>query len=158
MEPIVSSETSAIRTQTTGNYPERNKLHSCTCFEHYYAHLQEDNCISTVSGIVTIFGWLQYTSYASPHVACVLNSHPKIVTIPVALLIQLSSWRWAQYCSKHVEECNKCIKIKNLCIKLIIKKDYHDMIYSTTTGSTPGGCTTVHIYTQTIHRSTHFTN
>ena len=26
MEPIVSSETSAIRTQTPGNYPERNKL------------------------------------------------------------------------------------------------------------------------------------
>jgi len=27
MEPIASSETSAIRTQTTGNYPKRNKLH-----------------------------------------------------------------------------------------------------------------------------------
>jgi len=27
MEPIVSSETSAIRTQTLGNYPKRNKLH-----------------------------------------------------------------------------------------------------------------------------------
>ena len=27
MEPIVSSETSAIRTQTEGNYPKRNKLH-----------------------------------------------------------------------------------------------------------------------------------
>jgi len=27
MEPIVSSETSAIRTQTPGNYPNRNKLH-----------------------------------------------------------------------------------------------------------------------------------
>ena len=27
MEPIVSSETSAIRTQTPGNYPKRNKLH-----------------------------------------------------------------------------------------------------------------------------------
>ena len=26
MEPIVSSETSAIRTQTPENYPERNKL------------------------------------------------------------------------------------------------------------------------------------
>ena len=26
MEPIVSSETSAIRTQTPGNYPKRNKL------------------------------------------------------------------------------------------------------------------------------------
>ena len=27
MEPIVSSETSAIRTQTPANYPKRNKLH-----------------------------------------------------------------------------------------------------------------------------------
>ena len=27
VEPIVSSETSAIRTQTPGNYPKRNKLH-----------------------------------------------------------------------------------------------------------------------------------
>ena len=26
---------------------------------------------------------------------------------------------------KHVEECNKCIKIENLCIKLVKKKDYH---------------------------------
>ena len=30
-------------------------LYSCTCFEHYCAHLQEDNCISTASGIVTVF-------------------------------------------------------------------------------------------------------
>ena len=27
MEPTMSSETSAIRTQTSGNYPKRNKLH-----------------------------------------------------------------------------------------------------------------------------------
>jgi len=27
MEPIMSSETSAIKTQTPGNYPERNKLY-----------------------------------------------------------------------------------------------------------------------------------
>ena len=27
MEPTVSSETSAIRTQTPGNYPKRNNLH-----------------------------------------------------------------------------------------------------------------------------------
>jgi len=33
-------------------------LHSSTCFEHYYAHLQEDNCINTASGTVTLFGWL----------------------------------------------------------------------------------------------------
>ena len=30
MEPIVSSETSAIRIQTPGNYPKRNKLQSQT--------------------------------------------------------------------------------------------------------------------------------
>ena len=35
-----------------------HSLHSPTCFEHYYAHLQEDNCISTASGIVALFRWL----------------------------------------------------------------------------------------------------
>jgi len=33
-------------------------LHSSTCFEQYCAHLQEDNCISTASGIVTVFRWV----------------------------------------------------------------------------------------------------
>ena len=96
-------------------------LHSSTCFEHYCAHLQEDNCISTASGIVTLFRRL-FSTQVSPLVTCVLNSHLKRVTIPDAVLTQLSSWRRAQYCSKHVEECNKCIKIKNLCIKLVKKE------------------------------------
>jgi len=26
-------------------------LHSSTCFEHNYAHLQEDNCITSVSSL-----------------------------------------------------------------------------------------------------------
>ena len=34
MEPIVSSETSAIRIQMPGNYPKRNKLHGINLFEH----------------------------------------------------------------------------------------------------------------------------
>ena len=29
--------------------------HSSKCFEHYCAHLQEDSCISTASGIVILF-------------------------------------------------------------------------------------------------------
>ena len=29
-------------------------LYASTCFEHYYARLQEDNCISTASGMVTL--------------------------------------------------------------------------------------------------------
>jgi len=35
MEPIVSSETSAIRTQTPGNYPKRNKLQRRSYFIFY---------------------------------------------------------------------------------------------------------------------------
>jgi len=31
-------------------------LHSSTRFEHYCAHIQEDNCINTASSIVTFFG------------------------------------------------------------------------------------------------------
>ena len=44
MEPIVSSETSAIRTQTPGNYPKRNNLHLehgeslRTKYEYYAEH------------------------------------------------------------------------------------------------------------------------
>ena len=45
-------------------------LYSSARFEHYCARLQEDNCIYTASGIVTLFGWL-----FSTHVTCVLNSH-----------------------------------------------------------------------------------
>jgi hypothetical protein len=44
-----------------------------------------------------------------------------------------------------------------LCFKLCILMldDGYDMIYSLTAiGLTPGGSSTVHIYTQTIHRTT----
>ena len=54
--------------------------------------LQEDNCINTASGIVTLFGRLLSTQVTrDPLVTCVLNSHPKRVTVPDAVLIQLSS-------------------------------------------------------------------
>jgi len=36
MEPIVSSETSAIRTQTPGNYPKRNNLLLQICYKTSY--------------------------------------------------------------------------------------------------------------------------
>ena len=52
MEPIVSSETSAVRTQTPGNYPKRNKLYTsynflfagCQCMPllaHWTRHLPQ---------------------------------------------------------------------------------------------------------------------
>ena len=43
MEPIVSSETSAIRTQTPGNYPKRNNL-----------PLEHGESLRTRIGIITI--------------------------------------------------------------------------------------------------------
>jgi len=41
-------------------------LYSSTCFEHYYAHLQEDNCIKIASGIVTMetSGWSKLLKYS----------------------------------------------------------------------------------------------
>ena len=42
MEPIVSSETSAIRTQTPGNYPKRNNLHF-----YEVVHQEEEEYYST---------------------------------------------------------------------------------------------------------------
>jgi len=33
-------------------------VYFCTCFEHCYAHLQEDSCVSIAYGIVTLFGRL----------------------------------------------------------------------------------------------------
>jgi hypothetical protein len=51
-------------------------VYSSTWFEHYCAHLQEDNCISTVSGIANAFTWLFSTQVTgglvriSPFVAC----------------------------------------------------------------------------------------
>ena len=57
MEPTVSSETSAIRTQTPGNYPKRNKLHRLDCF----ATVIVDAPLSFyfIQGEHKVFPWLQ---------------------------------------------------------------------------------------------------
>jgi len=40
----------------------------------------------------------------------------------------------------------------------LVEVETFDMIYLTAIGLTPGGSSTVHIYTQTIHRTTQYTN
>jgi len=63
MEPIVSSETSAIRTQTPGNYPKRNKLHlehgeslktrkMVECFPAHRTHYVMDSAGPMRTGVV----------------------------------------------------------------------------------------------------------
>jgi len=67
-------------------------LLSSTCFEHYCARLQEDNCIRTASRYRhSLWVIVRYAGDESPLVTCVLNSHLKTVTIPDAVLMQLSS-------------------------------------------------------------------
>jgi len=46
MEPIVSSETSAIRTQTPENYPKRNKFH----LEHGESLKTRCNIVASLTG------------------------------------------------------------------------------------------------------------
>ena len=58
MEPIGSSETSAIKTQTPGNYPKRNKLHKLSsnplavanAFNSYFSSVAENLLIINFSG------------------------------------------------------------------------------------------------------------
>jgi len=56
-------------------------LHSSTCFEQHTAHHQEDNCITTASGIVTLCKQLYSMR--------ILYSCLQRVTIPEAVVIQL---------------------------------------------------------------------
>jgi len=65
MEPTVSSETSAIRTQTPGNYPKRNKLH----LEHGEMFLdskEEDKSARTE-------GWRVFPEFRV-YLACFMNA------------------------------------------------------------------------------------
>jgi len=55
MEPIVSSETSEIRTQTPGNYPKRNNLH----LEHGESLRTCDSCLATDQNKSVLYNILQ---------------------------------------------------------------------------------------------------
>jgi len=57
-------------------------------------------------------------------VTCIPDGHWHIVIIPEVVLIQLSSWGRAQSCSKHVEDSNKHIIEKKLCVNLVTYQNY----------------------------------
>jgi len=64
MEPIVSSETLAIRTQTPGNYPKRNKLH--------LEHGESLKTRKSVSGLLSIVFVNKYSlKMATPLSECI---------------------------------------------------------------------------------------
>jgi hypothetical protein len=44
------------------------------------------------------------------------------------------------------------------CISASSEVEGYDMIYLTAIGLTPGGSSTIHIYLQTVHRTTQLTN
>jgi len=49
-------------------------LCSSTCFEHFCTHLQEDNCISAASGIVTLWLFSTQVTRGSSHNLCTEQS------------------------------------------------------------------------------------
>jgi hypothetical protein len=55
---------------------------------------------------------------------------------------------------KQLEQCTLCNTIQLRQILVVSDEMYYDMIYLLTAiGLSPGGSSTVHIYTQTIHRT-----
>jgi hypothetical protein len=50
-----------------------------------------------------------------PLLTSIPDGHQNRVIIPEVVLIQLSFWRWAHSCSKHVEDSNKDIMEKIVC-------------------------------------------
>ena len=87
------------------------------------------NCITKSSGIVT----LCKRPYSMPLSTGILYGCSQRVTIPEAVIIQFVLLKMSK----------------------VLLKTWYDMIYLLTAiGLSPGGSSTVHIYTQTIHRTT----
>jgi len=89
-----------------------NLLQSSTCFEQYLAHPQEvELYFNAASGIVTLSKWLsgaQVEKELRSFSTFAPDGHLLRVTIPdAALKYNSTSWGWARYCSKHLEDCNK---------------------------------------------------
>ena len=86
---------------------------SSTCFELPSAHHQEVNSINTASGIVTLSG--------RP------DGHLQRVTLPEAVLVELTSWWWTLGSSKHVEDWNKRIIQRTVCQVGVTYQSYAEM-------------------------------
>jgi len=89
MEPTMSSETSAIRIQTPGNYPKRNKLH----LEHGES-LKTRMCI-----LVCHFEQVKQCAY---HIAV---RHVRAITLAVGQQYVLHMW-CVRICSLRYPACN----------------------------------------------------
>ena len=65
------------------------------------AHHQEISCINTASGIVILCKWPSGMQFEKEILCtfstCIADGHLQRVTIPDAVLIQLTSWWWALF-------------------------------------------------------------
>ena len=57
---------------------------------------------------------------ARPVRTCAPDGHLQSVTIPDAVLYNLTSWWWAQQCSKHVDEHNKLVMKQEFVHRMFI--------------------------------------
>jgi hypothetical protein len=93
-----------------------------TCFEQHRAHHQENNFINTTSSIRHCVGdrLVCRSGRNSSFPTCLLDGHLHSDVYQMSYWYNWISWWWARCCSKHVENWNKYIRKKELCVKLVI--------------------------------------
>jgi hypothetical protein len=72
------------------------------------------------------------------------------------LFLQTSAYDAIQQCHmEHDRQCTYNVTFRCVCEKIVAVEKKYDMIYLLIAiGLPPGGSCTVHIYTQTVHRTT----
>ena len=125
MEPIVSSETSAIRTQTPGNYPKRNKLQVYTSSNVVRSEglgwKREDNCVGKNTGnciqyFLTV-GLFTFCTRILRCVVCIVVSCLVCIVV-VVLCVLLSSYVYVLY--------YVCIAVFTLDAGLLARSQYSE--------------------------------
>ena len=101
MEPIVSSETSAIRTQTPGNYPKRNNLQSG--FSYTQCEFQQASFIPLYDGWYKQFSCLSLALRRFSAAVRVLGIEIYQSTLPIMAVSRKKVE--ATYCKVHLIQC-----------------------------------------------------
>jgi len=71
------------------------------------------NCIYAASGIVSLCRWLSCAPVKKEPVSKTVTCREwRYQRLHIYTFTTWTSWRWAELCSKHVEEFNKCVMCK----------------------------------------------
>jgi len=85
-------------------------FYASTCFEHHVLIIRSSKFYYTASGIITPVGGRPVHSPT-----CAPDGHLQVWWYQMLYNTILTSWWWAQQCSKHVEAYNKLIVKQKYC-------------------------------------------